>query len=532
MMLQFPLFHGPIPLQRTVRTIIRQAVNRRMLLFWLTAALSIWPFADASAQNFTFDLNDDYPQDTNYALLTTVVVLLVLQTVFVAGLLRSWAKNKQAKEALARSQKALEQRVIERTNKLRTINNQLYDEIAKHEITEELLQETQDYLQSIMNSMPSILIGVTREGIITHWNSAAERATDVTAKMALGKNLNDIAPDLGIDMASVHNAIDKGVASVKENVQHGVGTYANYTDIAIYPLLSEIAGAVIRIDDVSMRVRIENMMIQNEKMMSLGELAAGMAHEINNPLSAILNGVQNIYRRTSPDLPANVEAAHTHQVDLAAMRNYLEARGIFKFIDGIKEAGERSAKIVTNMLEFARSGSRKHSPVNIIEIIEHSLELAMQSDDIKSMPGIHELEIKKIYQPDLPFVPCAAAEIQQVLINLIRNAAQSFASEEYGPPPQPCITITVRVHDNNVKLEIRDNGPGMPENIKRHIFEPFFTTKEVGKGTGLGLSISYFIVTEHHDGHIEVDSTPGQGTAFTITLPLAEKKETVAASNS
>ncbi|BFM16141.1 hypothetical protein R50073_23240 [Maricurvus nonylphenolicus] len=451
-----------------------------------------------------------------------IIALLLIQTMLIIGLQRSRVKYKRAKKDLKRSQKELEQRVIERTNKLRNINNQLYDEIAKHEITEELLRETQDYLNSIINSMPSILIGVTRHGTITHWNTAATTATDISAQNALGRSLDDVYPDLPIDSTTINDIIEKGVPQITENHQQGTGSHTRHTDITIYPLLSsEVTGAVIRIDDVSMRVRIENMMIQNEKMMSLGELAAGMAHEINNPLSAILHGIQNIYRRTSPDLPKNHTVAEECGTTVQQIHSYLNDREIFKFIDGIREAGERSARIVTNMLEFSRSNSRRHRDTNIVELLNHSLELAANAFELQTPEGIEPLTIKKEFSKDIPPVSCSAAEIQQVLLNLLRNACQAFSNEDYGPPLHPTITLRAYIQHQEVCIEVEDNGPGMSEAVKRHIFEPFFTTKEVGKGTGLGLSVTYFIVTEHHDGTIEVDSQPGEGTCFIIKLPLS-----------
>lgn len=430
-------------------------------------------------------------------------------------------KHKRNKETLKRSQHDLEQRVIERTNKLRNINNQLYDEIAKHEITEELLRETQDYLNSIINSMPSVLIGVTRQGVVTHWNAAASRATDITADDALGRHLFEVYPELPIAEKLIHETIDSGVPQINENIQHETESHSQHCDLTIYPLLSsEITGAVIRLDDVTMRVRIENMMIQNEKMMSLGELAAGMAHEINNPLSAILHGIQNIYRRTSPELAQNHKVAESLDITVDKVHSYLQARDIFKFLDGIREAGDRSAKIVTNMLEFSRSNSRSHKPTNLAQLLEHSLELAHNSFELKTPEGAEQLEIIKDFDPQVPPVMCSAAEMQQVILNLLRNACQAFTNEEYGAPLHPVITLTTRLTEHSACIEVSDNGPGMVDAVQRHIFEPFFTTKEVGKGTGLGLSVTYFIVTEHHDGTIEVESEPGKGTKFIINLPL------------
>ncbi len=457
---------------------------------------------------------------------------VAVQTIIIVVSQISRSKHKRTKLELKSAHRDLEQRVIERTNKLRNINNQLYDEIAKHEITEELLRETQDYLNSIINSMPSVLIGVTRQGIITHWNTAASRQTDIDASDALGRQLLEVYPELPVTESLIHETIDSGIPQLNENIQHGSGSHSQHCDLTIYPLLSsEITGAVIRLDDVTMRVRIENMMIQNEKMMSLGELAAGMAHEINNPLSAILHGIQNIYRRTSPELEQNHKIAASLNITVEDVHAYLQARDIFKFLDGIREAGDRSAKIVTNMLEFSRSNSRSHKPTNIAELLEHSLELAHNSFELRTPEGSEQLEIVKDFDPNMPMIMCSAAEMQQVILNLLRNACQAFTNEEYGAPLHPVITLSTQLTHDTARIMVADNGPGMVDAVQRHIFEPFFTTKEVGKGTGLGLSVTYFIVTEHHDGTIEVESKPGEGTKFIINLPLrpTEKASVISA---
>ncbi|GAB3107090.1 hypothetical protein GCM10027217_33310 [Pseudomaricurvus hydrocarbonicus] len=450
-------------------------------------------------------------------------LIIVLQTIILIFGQASRKKYIRKKDDLKNAQRDLEQRVIERTNKLRNINNQLYDEIAKHEITEELLRETQDYLNSIINSMPSVLIGITRQGLITHWNTAATLATEIPPADALGRNLMDVYPEIPVSIDLIQETIDKGVPQINENIQQGTGSNAQHIDLTVYPLLSsELTGAVIRLDDVTLKVRIENMMIQNEKMMSLGELAAGMAHEINNPLSAILHGVQNIYRRTSAELEQNHRVADDIGIKIEQIQEYLSARDIFKFLDAIRDAGDRSARIVTNMLEFSRSNTLSHQKTDLEELLEHSLELARNSFELKTPEGAEQLEIIKEFDREIPLVRCSPTEMQQVILNLLRNACQAFNNDEYGPPLHPRITLRIRAHQHSVSIEVEDNGPGMTEAVSRHIFEPFFTTKEVGKGTGLGLSVTYFIVTEHHDGTIEVESHPGKGTNFIITLPLTE----------
>ncbi|WP_460236784.1 two-component system sensor histidine kinase NtrB [Aurantivibrio plasticivorans] len=512
-----PISQPPTCAGRSAANTPRQMRGTRQAVWCVLAIIGFTPISPCFAQSDGLLGNDN-------VMLGVIIALLIIQSILIAGLQRSRLKNKQAKDKLAKSQKASEERVVERTNKLRAINNQLYEEIAKHEITEELLQETQDYLQSMVNSMPSVLIGLTREGTITQWNAAADQATGINSRDALGRSIEDVSPTINIDLQMVRNAIDQGISQTKEGIQQRDNQgQVNYTDLTIYPLLSgEVSGAVVRIDDVTMRVKFENMMIQNEKMMSLGELAAGMAHEINNPLSAILHGVQNIVRRTSADIPANTDAASHSGFTLAQLQTYFEARGINKFLDGIRDAGERSAHIVTNMLEFSRASSLKHRLVNIRELIEHSLELSDNHFYMNLASGNRKIEVIKQFSDNLPRVPCSAAEIQQVILNILRNSAQALESDPEIATKVPTITLTLDQLDDNIVISISDNGSGMNEITKRHLFEPFFTTKDVGKGTGLGLSVSYFIIAEHHDGKIEVESELSKGTTFKITLPINE----------
>lgn len=438
---------------------------------------------------------------------------LCVQMVLIAILLRNRRRYKLTKRLLKQAQRDLEQRVHERTEKLRSINTKLYDEIAKHETTEDLLRDSQDYVQSIINSMPSILIGVTPAGIVTHWNSAAEQTTETTAAQAMGRPLLDVYRDLPVTLEQIKDAIRDHVSNIKENLLLADGSYI---DISVYPLQSsKLSGAVVRIDDVTLKVQMEYMMIHNEKMMSLGELAAGTAHEINNPLSAILQSVQNIRRRLSDAMEKNRSAASALNVSLPAINAYMKAREIDVFVNHIQEAGERASQIVRNMLEFSRANDPELHPIDLIQLADHTIELATHSFATDVGAGMDNIVINRDYAADMPLVSCIGAEMQQVLLNLLRNSAQVLKTT--GTPQ---ITIRISHDENYAMIEVADNGPGIPESIKRRIFEPFFTTKKVGEGTGLGLSVSYFIVTEHHGGTIEVDSEPGRGTRFVVRLPL------------
>lgn len=443
-----------------------------------------------------------------------VVFLLILQTLLIIGLQRSRLSNKRARKALKESQKVLEERILERTESLHTTNNLLVDEVARHEQTGRQLRETKLYLQSMINSMPSIIIGVTASGEITHWNAAAENTFEIFSNDALGKKITELLPSLPVAIDAIKRSIRNGEPYSIQHTQNDQDK--RYFEITIYPLISSTQqGAVIRVDDVTLKVTIENLMIQNEKMYSLGEVAAGIAHEINNPLSVILQNVQNISRRTDISFATNHTHASEQNLDFQQVHQYLQTREIPQMLDSIREAGERSATIVRNMLEFSHNSQRKTSLVDIPYLIEQTISLS-QSNFSKNR---HAINISTEIQSPLPPLYASAPELQQVLLNLLRNAKQALTNSDQE---SPSICIRAYAQDQHLVIEVQDNGPGMPDTVRKHIFEPFFTTKELGSGTGLGLSVSYFIITERHQGSIDVKTAPGKGCTFIIRLPLQQ----------
>ena len=275
--------------------------------------------------------------------------------------------------------------------------------------------------------------------------------------------------------------------------------------------------AVIR--DLREMKRMQQLMIQTEKMQSLGGLAAGMAHEINNPLGIIVQAVQNTVRRLDPSMDSNIEAAKRHGVDLHSLGAFLEERNIFRYLQGIRDAGERAAAIVSGMLSFSQRSEQTFSSNDVNVIVSKSLELAGKDFDLKKHYDFRMLNIVREVDPDLPLVPCVGTEIEQVILNLVRNAAQAMAR---AGTKNPTLTLrTKRVRDWAV-IEVEDNGPGIPQEDLSRIFEPFYTTKKVGEGTGLGLSVSYFIITNNHHGQLTVTSREDRGARFVISLPLSQ----------
>ncbi len=271
--------------------------------------------------------------------------------------------------------------------------------------------------------------------------------------------------------------------------------------------------------DVTERRRTQELLTQTEKMMSVGGLAAGMAHEINNPLSIIMNSIQNLQRRTSPSLPRNREAAIEAGTTIESIENFFAKRKIGEYIAYIYDASKRASEIVIDMLQFSRRSEAVKESVDINLLIEKALDLCSKDYDFIDKYDFKKIQIERNYSDDIPAVACIKTEVEQVLLNILKNASHAI-KEISDDSHMPCISISTEAENNMCIIRISDNGIGIPASVLTHIFEPFFTTKQTGAGTGLGLSVSYFIITSHHDGSIKVDSEEGHGTTFTISLPL------------
>ena len=394
-------------------------------------------------------------------------------------------------------------------------------DLSQQKAAERELARAGEFLQSIIDSIPLALAGVDSQGRVTHWNRTAATEYGVDPQAAVGRPFAELLPFLDRHLEQLHRAIGNRQPLKQERLPMPSGGDVRYVDVMVYPLLHDSDGSVVCIDDVTERVRIEDMMVQTEKMMSVGGLAAGMAHEINNPLGIMAQGCQNVIRRLSEEIPGNQAVAEELGLDLDLLREYLSRRGIYRFLEGMQEATGRASRIVSDMLAYSRRSTSSFVPVRLNELIDTVLRLASHDYDLKKSYDFRRIRIERetIGQSDEVF--CDDMAIEQVLLNLLRNAAQAMAASPSERSPE----IKLRVVDEAdcVRLEVADNGPGMGEEVSRHLFEPFFTTKPVGVGTGLGLSVAYFIITEQHRGSIEVETAPGRGTRFIIRLPRQGK---------
>jgi len=376
-------------------------------------------------------------------------------------------------------------------------------------------------LANIIDSMPAVLIGLDDGFTVTQWNRQAETFSGVPAQTALGQPLDGLLPEFFPSVAALSAEVARlqRSASLERMALERDGE-GRLFDLMVYPLVGKtLPGVVVHINDVTERAHMQNLIIQAEKLMSVGGLAVGLAHEINNPLGIIIQAAQNIERRLSADLPANRQAADAAGLDLAALKDYYKQRAIPQFMESIHTSVGRAADIVARVLQLSRTPGSTRVPVRLREVVEQVLALAANDFDLKKRYDFKGVEVHCAFEPDLPLVPMVPSEIEHVIYNLVKNAVQALAA---NPPERPRrLTITVRRDPNQLVLELQDNGPGMGEAVCRRIFEPFFTTRPPGSGSGLGLSVAYMIVVKNHKGSLTVDTAPGKGACFTVTLPLA-----------
>jgi PAS domain S-box-containing protein len=470
------------------------------------------------------DLSRQVTREENYALRASPGnqdEIGSLAEAFNTMLSRMQAREQQLKRARDESQEAYDQAqgLAEET---RHTNRKLELEVQVRSKIEKKLTGFQNYLNSIIDSMPSALIALDEQLYVTQWNQEAGALSGTPLDEALNQPIYSAFPPMRAFLPQIKQTVERHTVTKIERVTWVKGEESRHYALTFYPLTGDAGrGAVIRIDDITQRLSLEEMMVQSEKMLSVGGLAAGMAHEINNPLGAIMHNVQNIRRRLSPDLPKNLEQAEQEGIELAAVNQYLIAREVPQLLDGIQSAGARAAKIVSHMLSFSRRSNRQLTPCDLPALIDQAVEIASNDFDLTIGFDFKGQNIIRQFDPQLGPVPATANELEQVLLNLLKNAAQAIHQREDDREPGRIILRT-RLNPPWAEIQVEDNGIGMPESVRKRTFEPFFTTKEIGQGTGLGLSVSYFIITNNHKGQMEVHSTPGQGTCFTLRLPLVD----------
>jgi PAS domain S-box-containing protein len=367
--------------------------------------------------------------------------------------------------------------------------------------------------------MNTILIGVSLKDKVTHWNREAEVIFDIKGSDAIGKSITmmkinwewdrvyegismAITTDCSVDMQEVRYSSVAGVEKSK---------FLNMKITPIKDYNESLRGFLLTGDDITenraMRIRSN----QSQKLESIGQLASGVAHEINTPTQYINDNTLFLKKAFESILPGITISDQMGDAQKKDIRFYIDE--VPRAIDQTLEGISKISKIVSSMKQFSHPGSQEKVEYDICKIVDDAVTITRNE-----WKYVSDVEVINCEEP--PILLCHPNSISQVLVNMIVNAAQAI-EEKFGKgsDKKGRIQVEVRNDDSSVTVIVSDNGNGISDNAKEKIFDPFYTTKEVGKGTGQGLAIAFSVINTMHGGTIQVDSNEGQGTVFTIRLP-------------
>ena len=365
-------------------------------------------------------------------------------------------------------------------------NSLLYKDQQERASELKLLKE---FNESIIESINVGLLAVDLEGRVTRLNSALEHILDLRRDAAVGRRVEDLFSEEFADtLKQVLGKDGWQLKQIRNIYKLHTATRTNRAlvlNIAIAPLQDGQGqtGALVVLEDVTDRISLEEQLQQREKLSSIGLLAAGVAHEVNTPLTGVSSYTQMLLGMLNENDPKHA------------------------LLQKVRSQAERATNIVNNLLNFSRTGNAtEFAEIDVARVLDDTLQL------LEPQLRRSQIEIVRRYDEDAPEAYGNAGKLQQVFTNLILNARDAI------PDGGSIVVATGTAEDGSLVAEISDTGIGIaPENVAK-IYDPFFTTKGVGQGTGLGLAVSYGIVQEHA-GRISVESTPGHGTTFRITLP-------------
>jgi PAS domain S-box-containing protein len=363
-------------------------------------------------------------------------------------------------------------------------NAQLYNSLEQKAAQIERLK---DFSENIVESMNVGVLAVDFSGAVESWNTQLEGLVGVPRQEAVGRKLEEVLPAELMSEIEVRST-DERVSSLYKFPMRSRDGRNLVVNVSMAPLVGKSGnriGRLILFDDVTQRMRLEEQVFQNEKLTSLGLLAAGVAHEVNTPLAVISNYIQMLAKQ----LPAGDPRQ--------------------QLIEKVVKQTFRASEIVNNLLNFSRTGAAEFTEVNLNSVVEEVLTLVAHPF------RTGQVQVTRNLQQELPAVLGSNNKLQQVFLNLFLNARDAM-------PSGGMVEIRTAAHNGSVEVEIIDSGSGISREDLNRIFDPFFTTKSSGRGTGLGLSVSYGIVKEHA-GKVDVRSTPGKGTSFRLEFPVARK---------
>ncbi len=427
------------------------------------------------------------------------------------------------------------QAVFDLDGSVRWLDGVIFD-ITERKQQEEEMRRLHTETEKLFASISAVLIGVDVAGRVARWNEAAAQTFGLTAEAVMDQTFHTLAIPwdweklLTVVSESVHTDRHLELDNFQVTRPDGRHAFLNLSVTPSKPDVENRLNYILLAVDVTQRRVLETQLRQAQKLESIGHLAAGIAHEINTPTQYIgdnLRFLQDAFRDLgtlldahgsllaaaknggpTPEIVATAEQA-AQTADVAYLQGEIP-RAIGESLAGV----ERVSTIVRAMKEFSHPGAEEKTPVDLNRAIESTITVARNE-----WKYIAELETD--FDPALPPVPCLPGEFNQVVLNIIVNAAHAIASKVGdGAGGKGLITVRTRQDGDWVDIRITDSGTGIPEHARGKIFEPFFTTKEVGKGTGQGLAIARSVVVDKHGGTITFETESGKGTTFIVRLPL------------
>ncbi|MFO7812792.1 MAG: ATP-binding protein [Pelovirga sp.] len=434
---------------------------------------------------------------------------------------------------------SLETKVRERTAELLEVNDKVRQALEQSTRAEAEAQELARQNSLLLQSISEGFYGVDMNGLTTFVNPAAAKMLGFESAELLGRPIHQLTHHTRIDGTEyraddcpVHQQVIKQgqtVSKVADVYWRKDGTCfpVEYHSAPIREG-DRISGAVVVFTDITERNILEQQLLQAQKMEAIGQLAAGVAHEINTPLQYIQNNtaflkssveeltdlLQTVQELTTVTPPAREEkferiVSAASACDLDFLLSEVPS-SVNETLDGISHI----VKIVSAMKEFSHSDHRDMVPTDINALIDTAVVLSKNE-------WKYVATLTTDFDPALPLLDCHPGSWRQLILNLIVNSAHAIEPVAKATAHSGRIIIRTRLVENDVELSVEDNGTGMTPEVRERIFEPFFTTKEVGKGTGQGLAIVYDLVVNKHQGNITCDSEPGKGCRLTINIPLA-----------
>jgi PAS domain S-box-containing protein len=402
-------------------------------------------------------------------------------------------------------------------------------DITERKRAEEALRASELKYRTLVRHIPQKIVYKDRESVYVSCNDLFAQDVGIPAAEVAGKTDFDFFPR---ELAEQYRAEDRRIMELgraleleKDYVTNGKRCIVFAVKTPVTSEQGDVIGILVVFTDITERKRAEESLRESErqlrlaqKLESIGQLAAGIAHEINTPVQYIgdnaqflSSAFQDLLRVIEQQPPAAGDAIA--EVDLPYLRSEIPSA-----IDQMQEGVDRVAKIVRAMKRFSHPGPAEKVPNDIHQAIESTVLVSRNE-------WKYVADLTTDFDPEMPPVPCIVGEFNQVILNLIVNAAHAIADVVKKSGGKGAIAIATRKNGEFAEIRVSDTGCGIPEANRSKIFDPFFTTKEVGKGTGQGLAIAHSVIVQKHRGTIHFESEMGKGTTFIIQLPLAEGKE-------